>query len=179
MNEFIGRSVLDGVEAQLNVTVDEFHGNSNKMRELDPLQDEAIVESEEKEFDRIQQLVKKINSRGEQEWDEKVMNMEEIEEILRQICVDEEGVGRIRLPDFLWKEGYGWEIEKAMVQLYGEILMRARCSNQKLIATILVNRNTVEARPGESQSALNGHHDIASDWLHNFVCVLFLQRDYL
>ena len=149
------------------------------MKALDPIRDEVIVEAEEKEFDRIQQLAQKINAYAEQEWDEKQVNIKEIEKTLKEICVDEDGVGRIRLPDFLWKEGYGWEIERALVDLYGEILMRARCANQKLVATVLVNRNTVEARPGISQSALNGDHDIASDWLHNCVCVLFLQQGHL
>ena len=159
----------------LRTACDKFFAYENVMMTLNSHTNpshRAVLEWEEKECARLETIVEKMDQATEDAGEQK-LNVEDIERILQKTAQDEDGVAKIRLPDFLWNEGYSWKLQRLMIDVYGQILWRARQENQKLLATIMVNRNSVKAKEGISQSIVNGDHTVAGDWLHNFVCFSF------
>lgn len=158
----------------LRTACDKFFAYENVMMTLNSHTNpshRAVLEWEEKECARLETIVEKMDQVTDDVGEQK-LNAEDIETILQKTAQDEDGVAKIRLPDFLWNEGYSWKLQRLMIDVYGQILWRARQDNQKLLATIMVNRNSVKAKEGISQSIVNGDHSVAADWLHNFVCFL-------
>ena len=162
---FISQNLLFFAQMWTHIAEENFDSFERKLRVLDPekIDDIEVMEWEEYEKNRLADLV--------QTMDENIAAIRLPEPDLDAIESVFEEERKLTLPDLAYNGGYWWNFKQLSLAHSAMVLKAARDANKSVVGTIVVNRSTMlRQEDGPPQSALNGHHGIASTWLHNYVC---------
>ena len=164
---FISCQFMFAVQMWMRTYQEKFDAFDEKLHQLsdDDEDDIDVMEWEEEEQARLLDWVTILD---ENPREVECPPLEDVDD-----CFGE--LDRMSLPDLPYNEHYSSQQSKLMTISSGRLMMMARNTDRRVVATMVMNRPNVlrnnDNPDAPSQSALNGDHRISSSWLHNYVCV--------